>query len=72
MHKYFPLITILILLFALCSCASVKPYQRVYLNDPQMQVGVKSSAQFEDYYQSIREGSTSASFGKSAEGCGCK
>ena len=56
----------------LCSCASVKPYQRAYLNDREMQLDTKSSVQFENYYESIREGSTTAEGGKATDGCGCK
>jgi hypothetical protein len=57
---------------ALCSCASVKPYQRAYLNDREMQLDTKPAAQFENYYESIREGSTTAEGGKATDGCGCK
>jgi len=57
---------------AVSSCASVKPYERAYLNDPEMQVGTNASAQFEDYYESIREGSVSSSNAKTSDGCGCK
>ena len=56
----------------LCSCASVKSYQRVYLNDHEMQLNTGATVQFEDYYQSIREGSTIPGSGKTSDGCGCK
>jgi hypothetical protein len=55
-----------------CSCASVKPYQRAYLNDVEMQTGAEAPAQFEIYFESIREGSTPAEGGKTTDGCGCK
>ena len=55
-----------------CSCASVKPYQRAYLNDPEMQPDTGPAAQFETYYESIREGSSTAGGGKATDGCGCK
>ena len=54
------------------SCAVVKPYQRAYLNDKEMQLTHDGAAQFEDYYQSIREGSISPGNDASGEGCGCK
>jgi hypothetical protein len=57
---------------ALSSCATVKPYERAYLNDQEMQVGTSASAQFEDYYQSIREGSVPSGNAKTSDGCGCK
>ena len=54
------------------ACTSVKPYQRRYLNDREMQLQKNSTAQFEDYFQSIREGSTPPESGKTNDGCGCK
>ena len=61
-----------LIVVAVSSCASVKPYERAYLNDREMQVGTNASAQFEDYYQSIREGSVPSNNGKTSDGCGCK
>ena len=56
-----------------CSCTVVKPYQRAYLNDAEMQQpGTSTAAQFENYYESIREGSSLAEEGKGADPCGCK
>jgi len=52
-------------------CQSVKPYQRVYLNDPEMQLGGNSGKKFEGYIESIREGATEAGGTKSSGGCGC-
>jgi len=53
------------------ACQSVKPYQRVYLNDPEMQLGSNSGKKFEGYVESIREGATEAGGSKSSGGCGC-
>ena len=55
----------------LTGCQSVKPYQRVYLNDPEMQLGNNSGKKFEGYVESIREGATEAGGAKSSGGCGC-
>lgn len=52
-------------------CAVVKPYQRVYINDPEMQMGNNSGKKFEGYVESIREGSIPAGGSKSSGGCGC-
>lgn len=52
-------------------CKAVKPYQRVYLNDPEMQMGSNSGKKFEEYVESIREGDTPAAGTKSSGGCGC-
>jgi hypothetical protein len=52
------------------SCQSVKPYQRMYLNDSAMQFGQKNAAGFEINAHAIREGSSSGQT-KSSGGCGC-
>jgi hypothetical protein len=65
-----------ILCFALAaistvSCASLKPYDRVYVNDPEMQMGNDAGKNFENYVHSIREGATPAGNSKGSGGCGC-
>lgn len=52
-------------------CQTVKPYQRVYVNDPEMQMGSNSGKRFEGYVESIREGAIPAGGTKSSGGCGC-
>ena len=52
------------------SCQAVKPYQRSYLNDSSMQMGLSKSGAIENYAQTIREGASGAR-GKSSGGCGC-
>ena len=52
-------------------CATVKPYQRVYLNDTEMQMGSSSGRAFMDYVHGIRTGSVIAGTKKSSGGCGC-
>ncbi len=59
------------LLLVLGSCGTVKPYEMVYLNDGEMQMGNSSAKNFENYVQSIREGSSGAGSNKSSGGCGC-
>jgi Domain of unknown function (DUF4266) len=64
----------LLLMFGLClfaSCKTVKPYQKIYLNDSEMQFDNSSPKKFEKYVHSIREGATPASGSKSSGGCGC-
>lgn len=63
-----------ILIFAaivFTSCKTVKPYERIYINDPQMQMGSAAPKNFENYVHSIREGATPAGSSKSSGGCGC-
>jgi Domain of unknown function (DUF4266) len=61
----------LALLSILASCKSVKPYDMVYLNDSEMQMGNSSAKNYENYVQSIREGATPSGSIKSSGGCGC-
>lgn len=64
-------LTVLLVVIALTSCVSVKPYQKMYLNDEEMDLGVKSSEGLEVSFQSYREGASGASGGKVGGGCGC-
>lgn len=59
------------LFIVVSSCTTVKPYERVYVDDAQMQLGASSGEAFEYYVESIREGGISAGSGKSGGGCGC-
>ena len=70
-NKLYFLIAGLFLLFGEFGCQSVKPYQRIYLNDPEMQMGSNSGKKFEDYVESIREGAMPPAGTKSSGGCGC-
>ncbi len=65
------LLLFVLFIFALSACQTVKPYQRIYLNDPEMQMGTSSAKGFENYVQSIREGAIPAGSSKSSGGCGC-
>jgi hypothetical protein len=69
--KIYGLFTGLILLLGGSGCQAVKPYQRVYINDPEMQMGSNAGKKFEEYVESIREGATQAAGTKSSGGCGC-
>lgn len=53
------------------SCVTVKPYQRVYLNDESMQLGKKGIEKFDENVHTYREGSSGGGSGKSSGGCGC-
>ena len=65
-----PLILLLIC-FLLTSCVSVKPYQKMYVNDGEMEVAPKKIEKTEISFQSYREGASGANGGKSGGGCGC-
>jgi hypothetical protein len=55
----------------LASCVNLKPYERVYVNDPEMQMESDAGRNFEYYVQGIREGAFQAGTGKASGGCGC-
>jgi len=53
------------------SCVTVKGYEKVYLNDPDMALVPRHSLKFVSTFQAYREGASGASSGKSGGGCGC-
>lgn len=57
--------------FLLSSCATVKEYEKVYINDPDMSLNEKSLTKFETNFQVYREASSGANGGKTGGGCGC-
>ena len=52
-------------------CTSVKGYQKVYLNDEEMNLANRKIEIFESNFQSYREGAVGANSGNSGSGCGC-
>jgi hypothetical protein len=55
----------------LSSCVTVKPYQKMYVNDGEMELAPKKIEKPEINFQSYREGASGANGGKSGGGCGC-
>ena len=53
------------------SCATIKEYEKVYLNDDQMNLSSRYLERFETNFQTYREGSSGANGGKTGGGCGC-
>ncbi len=68
MIKYVALIA---LFSSLNGCASVKGYQKMYLNDACMELGVDAIEGGEFAFQSYREGASGGTGGKVGGGCGC-
>lgn len=52
-------------------CATVKPYQKVYLNQEDMQLTDSKLMFFETNFETYREGAAGANGGKVGGGCGC-
>lgn len=57
--------------FCLSSCMSVKAYQKMYLNDAEMELAAKKCETFETNFEAYREGAQGANGGKVGGGCGC-
>jgi hypothetical protein len=53
------------------SCKTVKPYQRVYLNDNAMQIKKNNVDKLSSEMHSYKEGASGGGRGKSSGGCGC-
>ena len=66
--KKIVLVTIVIVLQ---SCKSVKEYQKMNINDPEMKLGAKTTERYETTFQVYREAAAGANGGKSGGGCGC-
>lgn len=65
------IIFIALAMLVIQGCTSVKPYQRSYLNDSQMESGIQQIEQFEQGVFNYREGSMTSGTKKGKGGCGC-
>ncbi len=61
----------LLLVSAFSSCVTVRAYQKIYLNDSEMELAAKKIEMFETNYETYREGASGANGGKVGGGCGC-
>lgn len=55
----------------LAGCVQVKPYQKMYLADPCMELAPQKLDYFETNFHTYREGASGANGGKVGGGCGC-
>lgn len=63
---------VIVLVVVTCSsCVAVKEYEKVYINDPDMNLTQKKVDRFETNFQVYREAASGANGGKSGGGCGC-
>mgnify|MGYP002628063534 CR=1 FL=1 len=65
------LLVLLLLLVFLTSCTSVKAYQKMYINDIDMQLSDSPLKGVENGFQTYREGVSGGNGGKTGGGCGC-
>ncbi len=52
-------------------CVSVEAYQKMYLNDLEMELNARKVEYFEINIESYREGASGVNGGKVGGGCGC-
>ena len=74
MNKIKSLVIAIASIACLCfnqSCVSVAAYQKVYLNDENMELNARKVETFETNFQAYREGASGANGGKTGGGCGC-
>ena len=60
-----------LMVIAAFSCTPVKEYQKVYLNDSEMELAHRKIQKFETSFHLYREGASGANGGKTGGGCGC-
>ncbi|HPE56586.1 MAG TPA: DUF4266 domain-containing protein [Bacteroidales bacterium] len=65
------LLLLFVVAITVTSCVSVKEYEKIYLNDPDMVLGLKKLDRFETTFQAYREAAVGANGGKTGGGCGC-
>lgn len=68
MKQFLVLVSILV---GFSACTVVKPYDRAYLNDEDMELGERNSEHYERNMETYREGASGANGGKTGGGCGC-
>jgi uncharacterized lipoprotein len=66
-----PIVILVILVFSIVSCSSVKEYEKEKINDLDMKLTARSTERFETNFQVYREAAAGANGGKTGGGCGC-
>ena len=65
------IVFLFLIVTVLQSCNSVKEYEKVAINDPDMKLSARTSERFETTFQVYREAASGANGGKTGGGCGC-
>ena len=65
------IIIALLFLVMISSCSTVKEYQKMNINDPDMVLSVQKIERYETTFQTYREAAAGANGGKTGGGCGC-
>ncbi|MGQ1945763.1 DUF4266 domain-containing protein [Geofilum sp. OHC36d9] len=69
MIKKAGLLAITLVLFT--SCATLKEYEKIYINDPDMALSNRTTERNVSTFHSYREAAVGADEGKTGGGCGC-
>ncbi|MFT3910668.1 MAG: DUF4266 domain-containing protein [Ferruginibacter sp.] len=64
-------IAVCVLAFLISSCSCVKEYQKIRINDPEMELAARKIQKTETSFQVYREGASGGNGGKTGGGCGC-
>ena len=64
-------IIVVLIACSMASCTTVKQYQKMKLNDSEMELSARKVQKFEQSFQLYREGASGGNGGKSGGGCGC-
>lgn len=65
------IILVLVIVLVFQSCDTVREYEKVSINDPDMKLSARTSERYETAFQVYREAAAGANGGKSGGGCGC-
>lgn len=65
------LLAALVVSWSAMGCSPVKEYQKMNLNDSEMELAARKTQKFETSFQMYREGASGANGGKNGGGCGC-
>ncbi len=65
------IIIAILFLIMVSSCVTVKEYQKMNINDPDMVLSVQKMERYETTFQTYRESAAGANGGKTGGGCGC-
>ncbi|MCK8522723.1 DUF4266 domain-containing protein [Aquimarina sp. D1M17] len=69
--KYKLVLSAVVLFSLLSSCVVVKEYEKVQINDPDMELASKKCDRFETNFQAYRESAAGGNGGRTGGGCGC-
>jgi len=70
-YRRFRISMVFLALISFTSCSTVKEYQKMYINDSEMQLSLRKTEIPEMHFMLYREGASGGNGGKTGGGCGC-